>query len=220
MLTPTEILYAVKFTFPALVLDTVTDLDTAIGVMVVEGFIEEVLAVDVEVDEVETVVELVDEEDVEEVEVDVEVVDDVDIEDTDVEGGLIIPPLPLPPPLPEGAAVVVRVVLGVDVVEVEVEVDVVDVDVEVDVVEVEVEVDVVDVEVVDVVVGCDMVIELSCMLFTVIGFDAESVKNMFADIVLPVVFGDIIYLFIRHSHIRINFINLFGFSNIVHLLLL
>ena len=87
MLTPTEILYAVKFTFPALVLDTVTDLDTTIGVMVVEGFIEEVLAVDVEVDDVEAVVELVDEEDVEDVEVDVEVVDDVDIEDTDVEGG-------------------------------------------------------------------------------------------------------------------------------------
>ena len=38
---------------------------------------------------------------------------------------------------------------------------------------------------VDVVVDCDMVIELSRMLFTVTGFDAESVMNTFADMVLP-----------------------------------
>ena len=85
VLTPMVMLYSVKFTFPVLVSDTITDLDTTIGVMVVEGLIEEVLAIDVEVDEVEIIVELVDEEDVEEVEV--VVVDEVDIEDTDVEGG-------------------------------------------------------------------------------------------------------------------------------------
>ena len=134
--------------------------------VIITGFIVDVEVVDltVEVEDVEDV----DAEDVEDIEVDVEVVDDVEVDDTDVEGGwIIIPPLPLPPPLPEGATVVVRVVLDVD--DVEVNVDAMDV----------------DVDVVDVVVDCDMVIELSCMLLTVTGFDAESVMNTFADMVLP-----------------------------------
>ena len=38
---------------------------------------------------------------------------------------------------------------------------------------------------VDVVVDCDMVIELSCMLFTVTGFDAESVIITLAPTVFP-----------------------------------
>ena len=160
VLTLTVMLYIVKFTLPALVPDTLTLLETTIGAIVVEGLIEDVLVIDVVVDDFE-VVNIDDVVDVEEVAVDVEVVDDVEVEDIEVEGGLIItPPLPLPPPLPEGAVVVVRVVL-----------DVVDVEVLV--------------EVVDVVVDRDMVMMLNCMLLTVTGFDAESVMNTFADIVLP-----------------------------------
>ena len=164
VLTFTVMLYIVKFTLPALVPDTLTLLETTIGAIVVEGLIEEVLVIDVEVDNVEVVdtEDVVDVEDVDvDVETDVEVVEDVEVDDTEVEGGfIIIPPLPLPPPLPEGATVVVKVVL--DVVDVEVLVDVV-----------------------DVVVDKDMVMTLNCTLLTVTGFDAESVMNTFADIVLP-----------------------------------
>ena len=124
---------------------------------IITGFIVDVAVVDltVEVDEVEIVdiEDVVDAEDVDvDVEIDVEVVDDVEVDDTEVEGGWIItPPLPLPPPLPEGATVVVKVVL----------------------------------DVVDVVVDRDMVMMLNCMLLTVTGFDAESIMNTFADMVLP-----------------------------------
>ena len=138
---------------------------------IITGFIVDVEVVDltVEVEDVEDV-DAEDVEDVEDIEVDVEVVDDVEVDDMDVEGGwIIIPPLPLPPPLPEGATVVVKVVL--DAVDVEVDVEVVDVEVLVDVV--------------DVVVDNDIVMMLNCMLLTVTGFDAESVMNTFADIVLP-----------------------------------
>lgn len=155
VLTSTVMLYIVKFTLPALVPDTLTLLETTIGAIVVEGLIEDVLVIDVEVDEVEIVdiEDVVDAEDVDvDVEIDVEVVDDVEVDDTEVEGGWIItPPLPLPPPLPEGATVVVKVVL----------------------------------DVVDVVVDRDMVMMLNCMLLTVTGFDAESIMNTFADMVLP-----------------------------------
>ena len=150
VLTFTVMLYLVKFTLPALVPDTLTLLETTIGAIVVEGLIEDVIVIDVEVEDVE----VVDAEDVVEVE-------DVDVDNTEVDGGeIIIPPLPLPPPLPEGAAVVVKVVI--DVVDVEVLVDVV-----------------------DVVVDKNMVMTLNCTLLTVTGFDAESVMNTFADIVLP-----------------------------------
>ena len=144
---------------------------------IITGFIVDVGIVDFTVVEEVEVVDAEDVEDVEEIEVGVEVVDDIEVDDTDVEGGwIIIPPLPLPPPLPEGATVVVRVVLDVEVLDVD------DVEVDVDAIDVDVEV---DVDVVDVVVDCDIVIELSCMLLTVTGFDAESVMNTFADIVLP-----------------------------------
>ena len=129
---------------------------------IITGFIVdvEIVGLTVEVEDVEDV-DAEDVVDVEDVDVEEVEVDDVEVDDTDVEGGwIIIPPLPLPPPLPEGATVVVKVVL--DVVDVEVLVDVV-----------------------DVVVDKNMVMTLNCTLLTVTGFDAESVMNTFADIVLP-----------------------------------